>query len=46
MEVRECYIVVLEMDDHLQTMCTEEQQTMAKLVEGLEEITLDDTRPK
>ena len=37
-----CYIAILEMDDHLQTMCIEEQQTVAELVEGLEEVFLDD----
>ena len=38
--VRECYIAVLEMDDHLQTMNIEEQQTMAEPIERLEEIPL------
>ena len=42
----ECYIAMLEMDDHLQTMSIEEQQTVAKLVEGLEEILLDNSRPE
>ena len=42
----ECYIAMLEMDDHLQTMCIEEQWTIAELVEGLEEIPLDDSRLK
>ena len=41
-----CYIAMLEMDDHLQTMCIEEQWTVAELVEGLEEIPLDDSRLK
>ena len=31
-----CYIAMLEMDDHLQIMSIEEQQTVAKPVEGLE----------
>ena len=43
---RECYIVLLEMDDHLQTMSIEEQRTVAEPVEGLEEILLDNSRPK
>ena len=43
---RECYIAMLEMDDHLQTLSIEEQQTVAKLVEGLEEILLDHSRPE
>ena len=36
---------MLEMDDHQQTMCIEEQR-MEELVEELEEVTLDDSRPK
>ena len=31
----ECYIVMLEMDDHLQTMSIVEQRTVAKPVERL-----------
>ena len=42
--VCECYIAMLEMDDHLQTICIEEQQTVVELVEGLEEVLLDDSR--
>ena len=42
---RECYVVMLEMDDHQQTMCIEEQR-MAELVEELEEVTLDNSRPE
>ena len=41
---RECYIAMLEMDDHLQTMNIEEQRAVAELVEGLEEILLDNSR--
>ena len=41
----ECYIVMLEMDNHLQTMSIEEQQTVAEPVETLEEILLDNSRP-
>ena len=41
---RKCYIAMLEMDDHLQTMCIEEQKMVAELVEGLEEVLLDDSR--
>ena len=40
---RKCYIAMLEMDDHLQTMCIEEQRTVAEPVEGLEEV-LDHSR--
>ena len=42
---RECYVAMLEMDDHLQTMRIEEQQTIAKPMEGLEEVLLNDSRP-
>ena len=42
----ECYIAMLEMEDHQQTMCIGEQRTMMEPVEELEEITLDDSRPK
>ena len=41
---RECYIAMLEMDDHQQTMCIEEQRTTAEPVEELEEVTLDASR--
>lgn len=37
---------MLEMDDHLQTMCIEEQQMVVELVEGLEEVLLDDSKPE
>ena len=40
----ECYVAILEMDDYLQTMCIEEQQTVVEPVEGLEEVLLDDSR--
>ena len=46
MAARECYIAMLEMEDHQQTMCIEEQRTIAELVEELEEITLDESRPE
>ena len=42
--VREYYIAMLEMDDHLQTMCIEEQRMVTELVEGLEEVLLDNFR--
>jgi len=41
----ECYIAMLEMDDHLQIMNIEEQGTVAEPVEGLEEILLDNSKP-
>jgi len=43
---RECYIAMIEMDDHLQTMCIEEQWTVVEPVEGLEEVLLDNSRPE
>jgi len=42
----ECYIAMLEMDDHLQNISIEEQQTVAEPVEGLEGILLDNSRPE
>ena len=44
MATRECYIAMLEMEDHLQTISIEEQRTVAKLIEGLKEILLDNSR--
>ena len=43
---RECYIAMLEMEDHQQTMCIGEQRTIAEPVEELEEVTLDESRPR
>ena len=42
----ECYIAMLEMDDHLQTMNIEEQQMVVEPIKGLVEILLDNSRPK
>ena len=42
----ECYIAMLEMEDHQQTMCIEEQRTTVEPVEELEEVTLDELRPE
>ena len=36
---------MLEMDDYQQTMCIGEQRAVAKPVEELEEVVLDDSRP-
>ena len=41
-----CYIAMLEIDDHLQTMSIEEQRAVTELVERLEEILLDNFRPE
>ena len=38
---RECYIAMLEIDEHLHTISIEEQWMVAQLVERLEEILLD-----
>ena len=37
---------MLEMEDHQQTMCIEEQQTIVEPIEELEDITLDELRPE
>ena len=44
MTAHECYIAVMEMDDHLQAMNIKEHRTMTELVEKLEEILLDDSK--
>ena len=41
----ECYMAMLEMDDHLQTMSIKKQRTGTEPVERLEEISLDGSRP-
>ena len=41
---REFYIAMLEMDGHQQTMCIGEQRAIVKLIEELEEVTLDISR--
>ena len=46
MAVRECYISMLEMDDHQQTLCIEEQRAIAEPIEDLEEVTLDELKPE
>ena len=42
---RKCYIAMLEMDDHLQTINIEKQRIVAEPIERLEEILLDDSKP-
>ena len=39
----ECYVAMMEMDDHLQAMSIEEHRTTTELVEKLEEVFLDDS---
>ena len=46
MAARECYIAMLEMEDHPQTICIEEQRTIMEPVEELEEIILDELKPE
>ena len=46
MAARECYIAMLEMDDHQQIMCIEEQRAIAEPIEELEEATLDESKPE
>ena len=46
MAARKCYIAMLEMEDHQQTICIGEQRTTTKPVEDLEEISLDEPRPE
>ena len=46
MAARECYIAMLEFEDYQQTMYIGEQRTVAKPVEELEEIILDESRPE
>ena len=43
---RECYIAMLKMDGHQQTMCTREQRAIAEPIEELKEVTLDNLRPE
>lgn len=45
MAAHECYIAMLEMDDHLQALNIEKQWVMVELTEDLEEISLDDKFP-
>ena len=42
---RKCYIAMLEMDDHVQTMNINEQRMVAEPIERLEKILLDNSRP-
>ena len=39
----ECYVAMMEMDDHLQAMSMEEHRMMMEPVEKLEEVFLDDS---
>ena len=46
MAAGECYIDMIEREDQQQTMCIGEQRAIAEPVEELEEVNLDDARPK
>ena len=46
MVARECYIAMLEMDGHQQTMCIEEQWAIVEPIEEFEKVTLDNSRPE
>ena len=41
----ECYIAMMEMDDHLQAMNIEEHRTVTEPIERLEQIPLNDSKP-
>ena len=43
MAARECYIAMMEIDDHLQAMNIKEHRTTTEPVEKLEEVLLDDS---
>ena len=45
MAARECYITMLEMDDHLQALNIEEMRVSVEPTEDLEEISLDNNIP-
>ena len=40
--IRECYVAMMEIDDHLQAMNIEEHRTTVEPVEELEEVFLND----
>ena len=40
----ECYVAMMEMDDHLQAMNVEEHRMATKPIEKLEEILLDNSK--
>lgn len=44
MAARECYIAILEMDDHFQALNIEERWVIVEPTKALEEISLDDNR--
>lgn len=45
MAPRECYIAMLEIDDHLQALNIEERWVTVEPTEALKDVSLDDERP-
>ena len=45
MATRECYISILEIDDHLQVLNIEERRVTVEPMKDLEEVSLDDNIP-
>ena len=43
---RECYLAMLAMDEQMQTMNIEERRTLAKPIEVLEDVPLDESNPE
>ena len=43
---RKCYVAMLEMDDHLQTISIEEQRAIVEPIDRLEEILLENSTPE
>ena len=43
---RECYLAILTMDEQMQTMNIEERRTLAKPIEVLEDVPLDESNLK
>ena len=44
MATHECYVAMMEMDDHLQAMSIEEHRMATEPIEKLEEVLLDDSK--
>ena len=44
MTARECYVAIMEMEDHLQTFSIEEHRIATKPVEKLQEVLLNDSK--
>ena len=45
MAAHECYIAMLEMDNHFQALTNEERKVIVEPTEDLEEVSLDDNTP-